>query len=106
MRTHPPFFVLIRCSLLWGLLLMSACDISEMPWGGGPATSGSRGSGSEQSGSGGSGSEGSGSEGSAPRTNWVYVPRPLQPKNCGTPDTFKACRVASNGPQKPVVVIE
>jgi len=86
MQTHAPFFVLVRCTLLLGLLLMSACDIGEMPGAGGSAASGSRGS------------------GSAPEL--AYVPGPLQPNSCGTPDTFKACRVASNGPQKPAVVTE
>jgi hypothetical protein len=36
----------------------------------------------------------------------AYVPEPLQPNNCGTPNTFKACRLATNRPQKPVVVVE
>jgi hypothetical protein len=101
MRTHAPFFVLVPCSLLSRLLLISACDIGEIPSGGDSAASASRRSGSEGSGSGGSGSGGSGSA-----HGLAYVPRPLQPNNCGTPDTFKACRVASNGPRKPVVVIE
>ena len=85
---------------------MSSCDIGEMPSGGDTVASGSRGSGSGGSGSGGSGSGGSGSGGSSSAHELAYVPGPLQPNNCGTPDTFKACRVASNGPRKPVVVIE
>jgi len=35
-----------------------------------------------------------------------YVPRPLQPNNCGTPDTFKRCLLAATRPEKPVVMIE
>lgn len=35
-----------------------------------------------------------------------YVPRPLQPNNCGTPDTFKRCMFAATRPEKPVVMIE
>jgi hypothetical protein len=85
---------------------MSSCGIGEMPSGGDTVASGSRGSGSGGSGSGGSGSGGSGSGGSSSAHELAYVPGPLQPNNCGTPDTFKACRVASNGPRKPVVVIE
>ena len=36
----------------------------------------------------------------------AYVPGPLQPNNCGTPNSFKTCGLASNRPQKPVVVVE
>jgi len=35
-----------------------------------------------------------------------YVPGPLQPNNCGTPDTFKPCILAASRPEKPVVMIE
>jgi hypothetical protein len=35
-----------------------------------------------------------------------YVPRPLQPNNCGTPDTFKPCILAASRPEKPTVMIE
>lgn len=35
-----------------------------------------------------------------------YVPRPLQPNNCGTPDTFKPCILAASRPEKPLVMIE
>jgi hypothetical protein len=91
MRTHAPFFVLVRCSLLSGLLLlMSSCGIGEMPSGGDSVASGSG---------------GSGSGGSSSAHELAYVPGPLQPNNCGTPDTFKACRVASNGPRERVVVV-
>jgi hypothetical protein len=105
MRTHAPFFVLVRFTLLSGLLLMSSCGIGEMPSGGDSVASGSRGSGSGGSGSGGSGSGGSGSGGSSSAHELAYVPGPLQPNNCGTPDTFKACRVASNGSRERVVVV-
>jgi len=101
MWTHAPFFALVRCTLLSVLLLMSSCDIGEMPSGGDSVASRFRGSGSGRSGSGGSGSAGSSSAHEP-----AYVPGPPQPNNCGTPDTFKACRVASNGPQKPVAVAD
>jgi len=35
-----------------------------------------------------------------------YVPRPLQPNNCGTPDTFKPCILAASRLEKPMVMIE
>ena len=35
-----------------------------------------------------------------------YVPRPLQPNNCGTPDAFKACMVTATRPERPSVLIE
>jgi hypothetical protein len=84
---------------------MSSCGIGEMPSGGDSVASGSRGSGSGGSGSGGSGSGGSGSGGSSSAHELAYVPGPLQPNNCGTPDTFKACRVASYGSRERVVVV-
>jgi hypothetical protein len=36
----------------------------------------------------------------------AYVPGPLQPNNCGTPNAFKACRLEANRPGKRVVVVE
>ena len=35
-----------------------------------------------------------------------YVPGPLQPNNCGTPDTFKPCVLAASRPDKPTVMVE
>jgi hypothetical protein len=35
-----------------------------------------------------------------------YVPRPLQPNNCGTPDTFKRCVLIASRPEKPTVMVE
>jgi hypothetical protein len=35
-----------------------------------------------------------------------YVPGPLQPNNCGTPDAFKPCILAASRPEKPIVMIE
>jgi hypothetical protein len=35
-----------------------------------------------------------------------YVPRPLQPNNCGTPDAFKPCMLAANRPERPTVLVE
>jgi len=35
-----------------------------------------------------------------------YVARPLQPNNCGTPDTFKPCILVASRPEKPLVMIE
>ena len=35
-----------------------------------------------------------------------YVPGPLRPNNCGTPDAFKPCFLAATRPEKPTVMIE
>jgi len=35
-----------------------------------------------------------------------YVPRPLQPNNCGTPDAFKPCMLAADRPERPTVLVE
>jgi len=36
----------------------------------------------------------------------TYVPGPLRPNNCGTPDRFKPCLLAATRPEKPTVMIE
>jgi len=36
----------------------------------------------------------------------AYVAGPLQPNNCGTPDTFKRCVLAASRPDKPTVMVE
>ena len=108
MQTPALFFVLAQCALLRGVLLMPACDISEIGRADTSARVGLGTNGTARSGASDSGDLG-GSAGSGSEQDRAYIPRPLQPNNCGTPDTFKACRVvasASIGPRKPEVLLE
>jgi hypothetical protein len=87
---------------------MPACDISEIGRADTSARVGLGTNGTARSAASDSGDLG-GSAGSGSEQDRAYIPRPLQPNNCGTPDTFKACRVvasASIGPRKPEVLLE